>query len=87
MDLEVFTGGILLMARLTVSAGLETHYVNIEFTNDESSDVRTIVKPKSLARVYNLSGRRVKEPRSGGVYIIDTGSGVRKSIIKNKYQQ
>ena len=76
-----------LTATLTASIGLETHKVNIEFTNGEYSGIRAVATPHSLTGVYTLSGIRVKEPLSAGVYIIDTASGVRKSIIKNKYQQ
>lgn len=71
-----------LSAVLTASVRLETHRVNIEFTNGEQSGVGAVVDSKYVARVYDLNGRRLKGRLANGVYLVNDGYGIRKVIVK-----
>ena len=71
-----------LSAVLTARVGLESHKVNIEFTNGEQSGVCSVVNHKYVERVYDLNGRRVKGRIANGIYLISNGKGIRKTIIK-----
>lgn len=71
-----------LSAVLTASVGLESHRVNIEFTNGEQSGVGSVVNRKYVARFYDLNGRCLKGRLANGVYLVSDGDGIRKVIVK-----
>ena len=71
-----------LSAVLTASVGLESHRVNIEFTNGEHAGVESVVRGRHTVQVYDLNGRSVKGRLAAGVYIISDGYKIRKTIIR-----
>jgi hypothetical protein len=71
-----------LSAVLTASVGLESHRVNIEFTNGENAGVESVVSGRPAVQVYDLNGRSVKGRLVAGVYIISDGYKIRKTIIR-----
>ena len=72
-----------LTATLTTSIGLESHKVNILFTNGDTSGLEKILNGtgKNLT-YYNLNGVKVSKQNAHGVVIVSDGQTMRKVFIK-----
>ena len=74
-----------LQATLTVTIGLESHQVMIQFSNDDMTGMAQRLKTDEKNHtVYDLKGCRIKDKGKSGVYIVSDGSQKRKVIV-NKY--
>ena len=74
-----------LQATLTVTIGLESHQVMIQFSNDDMTGMAHRLKTDEKNHtVYDLKGCRIKDKGKSGVYIVSDGSQKRKVIV-NKY--
>lgn len=72
-----------LLATLTVTIGLESHQVNIQFSTDEMTGVAQMLKADEKNQtMYDLNGCRIKDTRRSGIYIISDGKQKKKVIIK-----
>ena len=73
-----------LLATLTVTIGLESHQVIIQFTNGEATGVAQVLNTDEKNQaMYDLKGCRVKDTRRSGVYIVSDGHQ-KKKVIVNK---
>lgn len=82
-DATGIQGKGLLLATLTVTIGLESHQVNIQFSTDEMTGVAQMLKADEKNQImYDLKGCRIKDSRRSGVYIISDGKQKKKVIIK-----
>lgn len=74
-----------LLATLTVTIGLESHQVMIQFSNDDMTGMTQRLKTDEKNHiVYDLKGCRIKDKGKSGVYIVSDGMQKRKVIV-NKY--
>lgn len=73
-----------LLATLTVTIGLESHQVIIQFANGEATGVAQVLNTDEKNQaMYDLKGCRVKDTRRSGVYIVTDGHQ-KKKVIVNK---
>lgn len=59
-----------LLATLTATIGAETHKVRIQFTNGASAGLSTTSTLPASNTCYDLSGRKVVENSTRGIYIV-----------------
>jgi hypothetical protein len=72
-----------LLATLKATVSLESHQVNIQFTNGESAGINALASNPHLKKdVYDLKGCRVKGTLPSGLYIVSDGIHKRKVIVK-----
>lgn len=71
-----------LLATLTVTIGLESHQVIIQFSNDDMTGVsQTLKTVEKNPAMYDLNGCRIKDMRRSGIYIVSDGNQKRKVIV------
>lgn len=72
-----------LKATLNVNIGLESHKVNIVFTNGDVDGIKPLSQRTSEERaIYDFHGRKVQGQLSHGIYLVEDGEHIRKTIIK-----
>lgn len=72
-----------LQATLKATIGLETHQVNIQFTNGETAGIRKqLSKHQQAPAIYDLNGHRMEGALPAGLYIVKDGLHQSKKIIK-----
>lgn len=82
-DATAIQGKGNLLATLTVTIGLESHQVMIQFSNDDMTGIAQALKTDEKNHtVYDLKGCRIGDKHKSGIYIVSDGRQKRKVIIK-----
>lgn len=72
-----------LLATLKASVSLETHRVNIQFTNGETANVSEFTENgRQTPRIYDLKGCLMEGHIPSGIYIQTDGVSKKKIVIK-----